>query len=85
MVLYGPAASRLWEAPWLKVPEMTVDELVKTLKVKSELTLLVVTDTDLERLEVKPKPISALAVKAVVEFAGTINAHPLLPVVQLAP
>ena len=64
------------------LPEITAGEAVKTLNVNVEVMSLVVTEMFCDLLAVRPKPISALALNAVVELAGTIKAQPLLPVVH---
>ena len=64
---------------------MVVAEAVKGSKVKLVLTSLVTTATDFVLVAVTPNPKFELAVNAVVEFDGTMNLHPLLPVVQLPP
>jgi hypothetical protein len=84
-LLKGPGPNKLPLLPCEIFPEITVEDAVKTLKLNVEVTLPVVTETFCALLDVSPKPISALAVKAVVELLGTINAQPLLPVVHCAP
>ena len=64
---------------------MVVAEAVKGSKVKLVLTSLVTTATDFVLVAVTPNPKSELAVNTVVEFDGTMNWHPLVPVVHLAP
>jgi hypothetical protein len=60
------------------VPELIPDEVnsAKFFMLKTELTSLLEVGTDNEAVFVNPWPISALPVKAVVELAGTIKAHP---------
>ena len=58
---------------------------MNTLKVNAAEVSDVVAETVLDRVEVRPNPIGALATKFVDELPGTTNEHPLVPVVQEFP